>query len=157
MILTQLALLFLVQAAPAAQLTPAERFFIGRVEGTGTARIIFSGTSAIRDVSHGRMERGALIIDQVVHQEGAAPRRRTWRLVRSGPNRFTGSISDVSGAVQGEVNGNVLHLRYRTTQGPTVEQWITMHPNGRTATNRMTFRRFGIQVATVEEVIRKVD
>lgn len=157
MILTQLALLLLVQAAPAAQLTPAERFFIGRVEGAGTARIIFSGTSAIRDVSHGRMERGALVIDQVVHQEGAAPRRRTWRLVRSGPNRFTGSISDVSGAVQGEVNGNVLHLRYRTTQGPTVEQWITMHPNGRTATNRMTFRRFGIQVATVEEVIRKVD
>ncbi len=154
MILTQLALLFLVQTAP---LTGPERFFVGRVEGTGTVRIIFSGTQNVRDISQGRMERGALIIDQVVQQEGSPPRRRTWRLVRSGGNRFTGSISDVSGEVAGEVNGNVLHLRYRTTQGPYVEQWITLHPNGRTATNRMTFRRFGIQVATVEEVIRKVD
>lgn len=157
MILAQLALLLLVQAAPAAQLTGPERFFIGRVEGTGTARVIFSGTTRVRDISQGRMERGALIIDQVVHQEGSPPRRRTWRLVRNGANRFTGSISDVSGAVEGVVNGNVLHLRYRTTQGPSVEQWITLHPNGRTATNRMTFRRFGIQVATVEEVIRKVE
>jgi hypothetical protein len=38
-----------------------------------------------------------------------------------------------------------------------VEQWITLHPNGQTAHNRMIFRRFGIQVATVEETIRRID
>ena len=156
MTLTVLLGLLLLQAAP-APLTGPERFFVGRVEGTGTVSIIFSGSHGVRDVSRGRMERGALVIDQIVQEEGKPARRRAWRLVRNGPNRFTGSISDVSGAVEGVVNGNVLHLRYRTTQGPSVEQWITLHPNGRTATNRMVFRRFGIQVATVEEVIRKVE
>ena len=31
------------------------------------------------------------------------------------------------------------------------------HPNGRTAHNRMTFRRFGFSVATLEETVRRVD
>ncbi|MGE0179132.1 MAG: DUF3833 family protein [Sphingomonas sp.] len=148
--------LLLFQAAP--QLTAPERFFVGRFEGTGSVHIIFSGRQAVRDIGRGRIDSdGALIIDQVVQQEGAEPRRRRWRLVRSGPNRFTGTITDVRGQVAGEIRGQVLHLRYRSMQGPTVEQWITLHPNGRSAHNRMVFRRFGINVATVEETIRRLD
>lgn len=149
-----LGLLFL-QAT--SQLSAPERFFIGRFEGTGSVHIIFSGRQNVRDVGRGRMEGGALVIDQIVQQEGAAPRRRHWRLTRVGPNRFTGTITDVRGAVTGEISGNVLHLSYRSVQGPWVEQWITLHPNGRSAQNRMTFRRFGIQVATVEETIQRLD
>lgn len=147
--------LLLLQAAP--QLTAAERFFIGRFQGTGTVHIILSGTSNVRDVGRGRMEGNTLVIDQIVQQEGAEPRRRHWRITRIGANRFTGTITDVRGEVAGEINGNVLHLSYRSTHGPWVEQWITLHPNGRTAHNRMIFRRFGIRVATVEETIRRLD
>jgi hypothetical protein len=104
------------------------------------------------------MERGgALVLDHIVEEDGKPPRRRHWRLVRAGPNRFTGTISDASGPVTGEVAGNVLHLRYRSVEGPSVEQWITFHPGGRTAHNRMTFRRFGFSVATLEGTIRRVD
>src|SRR5687767_2840346 len=147
--------LLLFQAAP--QLSAPERFFIGRFEGTGSVHIIFSGNSSVRDVGRGRMEGGALVIDQVVQQEGAEPGRRHWRMTRVGVNRFTGTITDVPGEVRGEINGNVLHLSYRSTHGPWVEQYITLHPNGRTAHNRMTFSRFGIRVATVEETIRRLD
>jgi len=151
-----LASLLLLQTTP--QLSAPERFFSGRFEGTGTVHIIFSGTDAVRDVGRGRMERdGTLVIDQVVHQEGEQPRRRHWRLRRVGPNRFTGTITDVRGEVAGEIRGNVLQLNYRSVHGPTVEQQITLHPNGRTATNRMVFRRFGLRVATVETVIRRLD
>jgi hypothetical protein len=60
--------------------------------------------------------------------------------------------------VTGEVAGNVLNLRYRLVEGGvSVEQTITAPPGGRTAHNRMTFRRFGLSVATVEETIRRVD
>lgn len=150
-----LALLLLAQAPPAG--SSLERFFIGTTEGSGTVRVIASGRHSMRDRSQGRMDRGALILDQVVEEEGKPARRRHWRLVRSGANAVTGTISDARGPVTGEVRGEVLHLRYRMTEGPSVEQWITLQPGGRTATNRMNFRRFGIQVATVESTMRKVD
>ncbi len=149
-----LGFLFLAQSAPGSAL---EHFFVGRTEGTGTAHVIMSGRHGVRVHSRGRMERGTLVIDQRVEEEGKPARTRTWRLTRSGANRITGSITDARGPVTGEVAGNVLRLRYRLADGPTVEQTITLHPGGRSARNRMTFRRFGLTVATVEEVIRRVE
>jgi hypothetical protein len=135
-----------------------EQFFAGHTEGEGQAHVILSGSHGVRTHSRGRMERdGALVIDQIVEEEGKPARRRTWRLVRAGGNRIAGTLSDADGPVTGDVAGNVLHLAYRSSEGPYVEQWITLQPNGRTARNRMTFRRFGFNVATLEEVIRRVD
>lgn len=157
-----LALLLLAAAPAAAQ--PAEpgaaleRFFTGRTEGAGTVHVILTGRHAVRDRARGRVERGnVLILDQVVEEEGKPRRSRTWRLVRGAAGRVTGTISDARGPVTGNVAGNVLNLRYRMAEGPSVEQSITLHANGRTATNRMTFRRFGMRVATMESVIRRVE
>ena len=135
-----------------------EQFFVGRTEGTGTVHVILSGRHGVRDRSRGRIDAsGALVLDQIVEEEGKPARRRSWRLVRAGPNRIAGSISDARGALAGEVAGNVITLRYRLAEGPSVEQRITIQPGGRTAHNRMTFRRFGLHVATVETVIRRLD
>ena len=150
-----LGLLLLAQA-PAA-LGP-EHFFVGRTESTGTVSVMLSGRHAVRDRSRGRIERGnVLILDQNVEEQGKPARSRTWRLVRTQGNRITGTISDARGPVTGEVRGNILHLRYRSAEGPNVEQWITLRAGGRTAHNRMVFTRFGMTVATVESVIRRVD
>ena len=120
--------------------------------------VIASGRHAVRDRSQGRRDAsGALLLDQVVEEEGKPARRRAWRLVHAGGNRITGTINDVRGGVTGELTGNTLHLRYRMQDGPSVEQWITLQPDGRTAKNRMTYRRFGLKVATVETVIRRVE
>jgi len=147
-----LVALLLVQA-----LAP-EQFFAGRTEGTGTVRVILSGSHGVRSHNRGRVERGgALVIDQVVEEEGAPARLRTWRLVRTGANTLAGTLTDADGPVTGELTGNVLHLRYRSSEGPAIEQWITLDPGGRSANNRMTFRRFGFGVATLDEVIRRVD
>lgn len=100
---------------------------------------------------------GTFVLDQLIEEEGKAARRFTWRLVRSGATGLTGSLTGAEGPVTGDVSGNVLHLSYRSIEGPYVEQWITLSPGGRTAHNRMTFRRFGIGLANVEEVIRRAD
>jgi hypothetical protein len=153
------ALLGLLLAAQApAPGSALERFFVGRTEGAGTVRVIMSGEHAVRDRSRGHIDRGgALVLDQILEEEGKPARRRIWRLLRSGGNAVTGTISDARGPVAGEVAGNVLHLRYRLAEGPSVEQWIILQPGGRTASNRMTFRRFGLRVATVDTVIRRVE
>jgi hypothetical protein len=148
-------LLFLAQA-PAAP--GPEHFFVGRTESTGSVSVMMSGRHAVRDRSRGRIERGnILILEQNVEEQGKPARSRTWRLLRTPDNRITGTISDARGPVTGEVRGNVIHLRYQSQEGPGVDQWITLDPGRRTAHNRMVFRRFGVTVATVESVIRRVD
>jgi hypothetical protein len=143
-------------AAPAG--SALENFFIGRTEGSGTANVALAGRHSVRDRARGWRERGGtLVLDQIVEEEGKAPRRRVWRLTRAGGNRISGSISDARGPVAGELSGNTLHLRYRLAEGPSVEQWITLQPGGRTAANRMTFHRFGLRVATVNSTIRKIE
>ena len=134
-----------------------ERFFDGRTEGTGSVRIMLSGTSAVRSEGRGRiLADGTLVLDHVVHQEGEPTRRRTWRMRRSAAGRYTGTITDARGPVTGEVSGNRLHVTYRTNEGYAVDQWITFNSDGRTASNQMTFRRMGIRVATLQETIRRV-
>jgi len=159
--LNTLPLILVAAAAPAAAPQPAatafEHFFTGSTQGSGTVAIMLSGRHGMKDRARGRMERGALIIEQVVEEEGKPARRRSWRLVRAGGNRIGGSISDARGQVAGEVAGATLHLRYTMSDGPTVEQWITLRPGGRSASNRMVFHRFGMKVATVESEIAKVD
>ena len=149
------ALLLLAAAPPAAP----EHFFVGRTEGAGTVQMIMAGSHKVRDQSRGRLDKsGALILEQIVEEEGKPTRRRSWRLARAGGNRITGTISDAIGPVTGEIRGNVLHLKYRAREAnAAVEQWITLHPTGRTASNRMVFRKFGLKAATLESTIRKID
>jgi hypothetical protein len=149
------SLALLLAAAPPAP----EHFFVGRTEGAGTVQMIMAGSHKVRDRSRGRLDgSGALILEQVVEEEGKPTRRRSWRLARAGGNRITGTISDAVGPVTGEIRGNVLHLKYRAREAnAAVEQWITLHPGGRTASNRMVFRKFGFKAATLESTIRKLD
>ncbi len=146
---------FLLLAAAAAP----EHFFVGRTEGAGTVNMALSGSHKVRDVSRGRLDKsGALILEQMVYEEGKPARRRSWRLVRSGPNRVSGTISDAVGPVTGDIRGNVLHLKYQAREASAqVEQWITLHPGGRTASNRMVFRKFGFKAATLNSTIRRLD
>lgn len=148
----------IIAVQPAAESSALERFFAGRTEGSGSVRIILSGTSAVRSQGRGRiLPDGSLSLDHVVHQEGEPERRRTWHMRRSAPGRYTGTISDARGPVSAEVQGNRVHVTYRTREGYAVDQWITFNADGRTASNQMTFRRMGVRVATLQETIRRVD
>lgn len=150
-----LALLLTPTTTPSAAL---EQFFTGVTEGSGTVDMMLFGRHAMRDRTHGRIDpQGALLLDQTVEEQGKPARKRQWRLVRMGANQVTGTISDARGPVTGEFTGGTLHLRYRLAEGPSVEQTITLQPGGRTAVNRMSFRRFGFKVATVESTLRKVE
>jgi hypothetical protein len=154
-----------VSAPPSAELAApsprfdAFRFFAGRTQGEGEVRAIFSRKNALRVEGDGRLQAdGTLILDQLIERGGAKPERRQWRIREAAPGRYRGTLSSATGPVVGRTDGNVLKLRYRLKQGGLeVRQRLTLEPGGRIAINRLTLRKFGLPVATVEETIRKVD
>jgi hypothetical protein len=133
-----------------------ERFFVGRTEGSSSVHVALSGSHNVLDRGRGWMEGQVLVLQQAVQEEGKPIRNRTWRLTRAG-NAIRGTISDARGPVAGEINGNIVHLRYSSADGPSVEQWLAFDPGGRFARNLMIFRRFGLELARLQGTIRRVD
>jgi hypothetical protein len=150
--------LALVTAVPAgaASFNPVE-FFRGRTHGEGMLKIIFQSAKKMTVDSEGRAEKdGTLVLEQIVHEPGKAPRTRYWRMKQMGPNRFEGTLTDAAGPVRVDVAGERIRIRYRGKDHLDFDQWLT--PAGsKQVNNRMRVKRFGIIVARYDEVIRKLD
>ena len=102
---------------------------------------------------------GSLRLDQSVTFDQNEPERRTWVMQRLDAHRYTGTVTDGSGAVDAEVYGNLFHLRYpmKTPFGGQTEQWMYLQPDGRTVMNVATVRVFGVVVARLSERITHDD
>jgi len=149
-----------VAAPPLEPVAPTPRFdpfifFAGHSEGTATLRTLFSGPEPVRVVSDGRVEGDALILDQQVTQGNRPPRHREWRLRQTGPGRYAGTLSDATSGVTAETNGNRLHIAFTMKGALPTEQWLTLAPDGRTASNLLVVRKLGFRVAVLAETIRK--
>jgi len=136
----------------------AEQFFAGRTRGEGTLKIVLKDAEPIRVEGFGRVAPdGTLILDQTVWRGSRAPQKRQWRIRAVGPNRYNGLLSDATDRVRGDVQGNRLYLTYPMKGGVKAEQWIYLQPDGLTALNRMRITKLGVQVARLDETIRKLD
>jgi hypothetical protein len=135
-----------------------EKFFLGRTEGKGMIHGPFARRSGVDEVGVGHVEPdGTLVLDQRVHREGHAPDQRQWRIRKIGPGRYSGTLTDARGPVTADVQGNCLRLRYTIAKGNlAAENYLYLQPDGQSAVNRMTVRKFGLTFATVEETIRRV-
>jgi hypothetical protein len=133
-------------------------FFTGPSRGEGTLKVIAKASIPIRVESNGRPDgKGGIVLDQTIHESGKPSRKRQWVLRQTSATTMTGTITDNPGPVSGRLDGNRLLLHYTMKGGLKAEQILTVHPNGRSLTNRMTVRKFGMPVAHVHEVITKVD
>jgi hypothetical protein len=141
-------------AAHAAPVFDPFKFFLGRSHGDAQLKVILKDYQSVNVDSVGRVEGDTMIIDQHIVVRGGETRDRQWRLRRDGPSRYVGTLTDAKGPVVGEVDGNRLHIRYASKDGQ-VEQWITLAPNTTYADNRMTVKKLGIVVATLEETITR--
>ena len=139
--------------APAARGFDPVAFFTGRTSGHGFLKKAFSARQATRVVGTGRVEGGALLLDQTVAIAGEKTRERHWRLRQLAPGRWSGTISDARGPVVASAAGAVLTIRYTSDQGMGVAQTVTLAPDGRSARNRMKIRKLGLTVATIDETI----
>lgn len=146
---------------PATAEAPAfsiARFFGGKSEGRGRLKVALGGARAIHVRSSGRVEPGgAVVLDQIIEEEGRPARTRTWRLREVAPGRYQGTLSDAAGPVTGTAAGNRLHLKFRMRGGLDADQWLTLAADGRSAHNLLVVRKFGLTVAAFDETIRKLD
>ena len=164
MILAPLALasLLLAQSASARQEAATTRFdpmtfFTGRTEGTGRLKITLRRATAVDVRGEGRVANdGTLILRQTVEEYGKDPRRREWRMREVSPGRYTGTLTDATGPVEGELVGGRLRLRYPMKGGMRAVQWIEGAPDGSSARNRMTVSRLGVPIARLDETIRRI-
>ncbi len=135
----------------------AVAFFAGTTEGIGRLKIVTKHSQRVLVTGHGLVTSdGGIVLDQDVRRGTASPSHRTWHLHPVGPGRYAGTLSDATGPVRGEVSGNRLHLAFPMKGGVRVQQWLYLHPGGQVAHNRMVVTKFGVPVAHLDEMIRRV-
>ncbi len=144
-------------AAPTPWFDVAE-FFSGKTEGEGRLKVVMRKTKTVRVRGSGSIDAsGKVILNQTVETAGKPSTTRTWIISALGNNRYGGSLTGSVSPIRGIVSGNCLHLWLKLKGGLTAQQWLYLQPGGRVALNRMVIRKMGIQVATLEETIRKVE
>lgn len=155
---TALAPILLTLAAPvgAHDLDPL-RFFEGRTENEGTAKVIFHKPYRTHTIGQGRIERdGSLTLIQRIDDEGKPRHVRRWQVHEAGPGRYIGILSDAEGPVTIERIGNKYRFRFRMKGSLGVEQWLTPMPGGTAARCSVKVRKFGMTVGTSDCVIRRM-
>jgi hypothetical protein len=152
----------LIALAGGASAAPAPRldmtaFFTGRTHAENVLKIAFHRSTRLIVDSVGRTVGRDFVLVDTVREEGKPVRTRKWVMHPAGPNRFTGSLSDAVGPVEVSVSGRSAQIRYTMKGGLNVDQALDLQGDGRTLTNRVSVKRFGLRFARVEGKIRKLD
>jgi hypothetical protein len=132
------------------------KFFTGHSAGEAELHLLTGSKRRVTVDSMGTPDgRGGLLLDQAIKEERKAPRVRRWVLRPNGTNHWTGTLTDAKGAVEVVRTPTDVVIRYRMKSGPAVEQHLELASPG-LAENHMSVTRFGVEVATLDERIRKL-
>ncbi len=131
-------------------------FFTGTTISSGMIKEMMSARKSTRAVSKGTLQPdGSLVIKQTVEIGDDPIRNRTWRLRKTASGKVTGTISDATSPVTGTIKGNVMTLSYKLEGGLKVSQVLTIASDGKTCSNEMKIRKFGLVVARLSETITR--
>lgn len=133
-------------------------FFAGHTEGVGSLKVMLSHTRSVHIQGYGDVEQdGSLKLVQHIEQKGKVDRTRRWSIRSTGPGTYGGELTDAVDPVLASVRGNVMHLHFTAKGGLHIQQWLALEPDGRAVRNHLVVRKLGIRVATLDEIIRKLD
>jgi hypothetical protein len=129
-------------------------FFTGVSEGQGTLATLTGKRQAIHARSAGApLAGGGLSLTQRISLSGEPTRGRTWVIRPLGQGRYSGTLTEAVGPVQGHVSGNSMTIRYRT-KDYTVRQRLVLGADG-VVHNRLDIVKWGLNVARLEETIAR--
>jgi hypothetical protein len=158
-----LASLVLLAGAASAEPDPAKldmtAFFAGKSHADNVIRIALHGPhKLIVDSVGGRNKEGEFVLIDTVREEGKPVRTRTWVMRPVAGNHFSGFLSDAEGPVDVTVSGNTATIRYTMKDGHLkIVQQIQLQGDGKTLSNHVIAKKFGLTFARVDGTIRKLD
>lgn len=153
---------FLLFAAAAAADPPKldmTNFFAGRSHADNIIRIaLHSPHKLIVDSVGGHNKEGEFVLIDTVREEGKPVRTRTWVMHPVGPDHFTGVLSDAIGPVDVVARGDSATINYVMKDGHLkITQLLQVQPDGKTLSNHVIAKKFGLTFAHVDGTIHKLD
>jgi hypothetical protein len=93
-----------------------------------------------------------------VHEEGKPVRTRTWVMRAASADHFTGVLSDAIGPVDVVAKGDLATISYTMKDGHLkITEQIQLQADGKTLSNHVIAKKFGLTFAHVDGTIRKLD
>ena len=134
-------------------------FFTGKSHADNVISIAFhSPHKLIVDSVGGRNKEGEFVLIDTVREEGKPVRTRTWVMHPSGPDHFTGVLSDAIGPVDVVEKGDSATISYLMKDGRLkITEQVELLPDGKSLSNHVIAKKFGITFAHVDGTIRKAD
>ena len=134
-------------------------FFSGKSHADNVIKIaLHSPHKLIVDSVGGRNKEGEFVLIDTVREEGKPDRIRTWVMHLAGPDHFTGVLSDAAGPVDVLVHGDSATISYVMKDGHLkIVQEIQLQADGKSLSNHVIAKKFGLSFAHVDGTIRKLD
>lgn len=132
-------------------------FFEGHTHGEGELKKLFAKPVHVSVDSVGHVVDGELILDQTISEANKAPTVRRWTIKPISSGRYSGTLTEATGDVRGQVSGPRAYIAYSMKHGLKVEQQLAEQADRSTVLNTLVVQKFGVKVAILNETIRKVD
>ena len=133
------------------------RFFEGRTESISVVKVMMHKPYRTRAIGVGHIRPdGSLDLVQKLERDGEPTRTRRWVIKEVADGRYSGTMSEATGPVNIEEVEGRYRFRFKMKGNLAVEQWLTPEPDRRSATNRLTVKKFGVKVGSSDGVIRKL-
>lgn len=132
-------------------------FFTGRTHTENVLKVVLSRSVPLIVDSIGRRDGKEFVMVDTVHEGDKPVRTRKWVTHEVTPGHYSGTLSDAAGPVDIVVIGDSATIRYTMNGGLNIEQQLQLHADGRTLSNHVDARKFGMKFARVDGTIRKLD
>jgi hypothetical protein len=151
-------LIALAAAAPDKPKLDMTTFFIGKSHAENVMKVALHGPKKlIVDSVGGRNKEGEFVLIDTVHEEGKPVRTRTWVMHQIGAGHFAGTLTDATGPVDITVRGDTAVIRYTMKGGLNIVETMQLQPDGRSISNQVVAKKFGMTFAHVDGTIRRLD
>jgi hypothetical protein len=133
-------------------------FFTGHTRTENVLRVVLhKPVPLIVESVGGKGDKGDFVMIDTVHEGDKPVQTRKWIMRSAGPNHMIGTLTDAMSPVDMIIKGDAVVIRYKMKGGLNVEQRLELQADGKTLSNHVVAKKFGVRVARVDGTVRKLN